>query len=107
MTSKEYNIMEMCIQRVGTKGQKISWKTQFKSRQDWDNIASCLKRRGNKQERNCIPALMSCTGWDITHDRKNEINALKKELSEANQQIYLLKLQLRGEQRKNIIKVEE
>lgn len=63
----------------------------FFTREDYDNIASCIRRRGTISQRNAFKRMQTTQGWDMTHDGKIEITRLNKELSLIREELFFAK----------------
>jgi hypothetical protein len=61
------------------------------SKEDYDNIASCVRRRGTISQRDAFKRMQNTQGWDSTHDGKIGIAILEKELSQLREENFFLK----------------
>ena len=65
------------------------------TKDDYDNIAKCIRRKGTRGQRKALKGLMTTTGWDKTHGNKIEIDILKQKIAELNEINFLLKCENR------------
>lgn len=68
------------------------------TKEDYDNIASCVRRRGTKSQRKALRGFMSSTGWDLTHGNKLEIKRLRSRIAELETDNYLLRRAVNNKQ---------
>jgi len=67
------------------------------TKDDYDNIAKCVRKKGTIKQRKALKAMMLSTGWDLTHENKLEIDRLHKKIAELQLEISLLKRKIRRE----------
>jgi len=61
------------------------------NKDDYDNIAKCIRQRGTRKQRKALKALMQSTGWDQTHEFKLERKYFESKISELQLEISILK----------------
>ena len=62
------------------------------TREDYDNIAACVRKRGTKTQRKALAGMLSSAGWDQTHGNELQIARLKKQIAELREENFLLKI---------------
>lgn len=65
------------------------------TKEDYDNIANCIQRRGTRTQRKALKGLMNSVGWDCTHGYKLLRERMEKENSKLHEEIFLLRSALR------------
>lgn len=64
------------------------------NRNDYDNIAKCIRRRGTKGQKQALKKLMGTVGWDRTHGNKLQIQQLRTQIAELETENHLLRLKI-------------
>lgn len=64
---------------------------------DYENIASCIRRRGTRTQREALRKMKMSTGWDQTHGNTLEISRLKERIKELESENFILRHRARKE----------
>lgn len=62
---------------------------------DYENIASCIRRRGTRTQRTALSKMKESTGWDQTHGNTLEIQGLKERIAELESENFVLRVRMR------------
>ena len=66
------------------------------TREQYDDIAKCIRQRGTKKQRKAFhEGMKQSTGWDITHGGKLHIEQLEARVVELQNENAMLRRQLR------------
>jgi len=65
------------------------------TKNDYDNIAKCIRKKGTCGQRKALKGLMTSAGWDQTHGNKIEIKILRKKIAELEEKAHLLRCENR------------
>ena len=61
------------------------------TKNDYDNISSCIRRRGTRSQKKALKKMMITSGWDKTHDNKLEIDILNRKARFYQNKVRFLK----------------